>query len=830
MNFKNILTVFKREIGAYFNSAIATIYLIVFIAINNGFFLTHFFLMGRADMRSFFENLPLVLLIFIPVVTMRLWAEDRKENTFELLMTFPMRPLEIVIGKYIASLAFYAIALISTWTIPVMMFFVGAPDKGMMASGYLGALMVGALFLAVGIFISGLTKEQIVAFVLTVLSCFFLYFLGTDFSASVIDGWIAGFGTFLMSAVGVTSHLNSFWKGVIDFKDILYFVVTIGVFLFLNSLFFEGRYRPKSRLVFSAAVAAGISITVVFGAIVGDMTLGRFDLTEGKTYTVSPASRRILRGLKSPVWINAYVTPVDKMPTVLKTLEQDIVGKLEELRIASNAKLNYKVTHIEAAKLMEKKSKDGTAQEGSLEATLQNKGITPFQVESIDRDELGVKLVYAALTIDYKEKNQEILPRILPQTLPDLEYLLLSRVVKLTLERKPKVAYFAPLLKSEVTPQMTQLMSSLGKDAPQYEDRYKSLEPLLQGNGFVTSRISLTRESGIPYDTDVLLVLNPGSLNDRQIYEINKYLYQGGKAFIAAQGYEYSFQMRTRQGVDVVPKSLPLDINNLTEKWGVKINPDMLLDENNDIINVSLGQRVGQFALQMPVRVPTQILIRQETMNRKLPLMSRQPTFFYLWGSALDIFDDAIKQTGIKSTVLFTSGARSWKFASASLDNGALTSNSVAFPRSGVSGKYPLGVVLEGSFPNNYPDGASEWPASGESAVASDKKVKEELKANPGKLVLIGCSQMFTDDLIVNPPNLGLFANIIDALTLGDDVVQIRAKTLANRDIKKLNDAERVGLRFFAVMLVPVLWAAFSFVRLFLRRKEKQFYMVARGR
>jgi hypothetical protein len=89
---------------------------------------------------------------------------------------------------------------------------------------------------------------------------------------------------------------------------------------------------------------------------------------------------------------------------------------------------------------------------------------------------------------------------------------------------------------------------------------------------------------------------------------------------------------------------------------------------------------------------------------------------------------------------------------------------------------------------------------------------------------------MFSDDLIVNPPNLGMFANIIDALTLGDDVVQIRAKTMANRDIKKLNDAQRVGLRFFVVVLVPVLWAVFSFARLFLRRKEKQFYLMARGR
>jgi ABC-2 type transport system permease protein len=810
MNFKNILIVFKREICAYFNSAIATIYLIVFIAINNGLFLTRFFLLGRADMRPYFENLPLVLLIFIPVITMRLWAEDRKENTFELLMTFPMRPLEIVLGKYLASLAFYGVALVSTWTIPVMIFFTGTPDKGMIACGYLGAFMVGALFLAVGIFISGLTKEQIVAFVLTVLSCFFLFFLGTDLSASLIDGWVAGFGTFLMNALGVASHLNSFQKGVVDLKDVLYFAVTIGVFLFLNSLFFEGRTRPKSRLIFSSAVAAGAGIVIVFGALVGDMALGRFDLTEGKMYTVSGASRRILSGLKSPVWINVYMTPADKMPTVLKTLEQDIAGKLEELRIASNGKLNYKMTHIEASKLMETRKAGKEPPEDSLEAKLQNKGIAPFQVESIDRDEVGLKLVYAALTIDYKEKNQEILPRVIPQVLPDLEYLILSRVVKLTFEHKPKVAFFAPLRNADVTPQMSQLLSNFGQQTPQFEDRYKSLEPLLAGNGYVTSRISLSRESGIPKDADVLLVINPGSLNDRQLYEINKYLYQGGKAFIAAQGYENTFRMQPSEGINIIPQNLSLDINKLTQSWGAKVDEDILMDENSEIITISLGQRVGQFALQM------------------LPLMSRQPAFFYLWGSALHLSEDVLKQSGLKSTVLFTSGIRSWKVPSSQLENGMLTVKNIVFPRAGSAGKFPLGVMLEGAFSNNYPDGAPAWPAK-DGAATPEEKTKEEWKPEPGKLIMIGCSQMFIDDLIVNPSNLGLFGNIVDSLTLGDDVVQIRAKTLARRDIKKSSDAERVGWRFFAIALVPALWAAYSFARLFLRRKEKQFYLSARG-
>jgi ABC-2 type transport system permease protein len=224
MSIKNILTVFKRECGAYFNSAIATIYLIVFVALTNGLFMTRFFLLGRADMRPFFENLPFVLFIFIPVLTMRLWAEDKKENTFELLMTFPMKPVEIVLGKFFAGFVFYATALLSTLVLSVLVLFVGRPDMGVILGGYLGGLLIGALYLAIGIFISGLTKEQIVAFVLTVISCFLVFFLGTDFFAMVLDGWVPGLGTFLMKTLGASERLTNFFKGVVNVTDVLYFV------------------------------------------------------------------------------------------------------------------------------------------------------------------------------------------------------------------------------------------------------------------------------------------------------------------------------------------------------------------------------------------------------------------------------------------------------------------------------------------------------------------------------------------------------------------------------------------------------------------------------
>ena len=244
MNIKNIITILKRELGGYFNSAVAYVYLIAFIAINSGLFMTQFFLIGRVDMDPFFNALPFVLLLFIPVITMRLWAEDKKENTFELLLTFPMKPAELVLGKFLASLVFYIISLASTFGVPLVLFLCGSPDAGRIISGYSGALMLGALFMSIGIFISGLTKEQIIAFVLTTLSCFLILLLGMDFLAAFFDSWISGLGSFMKNYIGATGHLASFNRGVIDIKDLLYFAVMSFIFLLLNGFSFEGRLSP----------------------------------------------------------------------------------------------------------------------------------------------------------------------------------------------------------------------------------------------------------------------------------------------------------------------------------------------------------------------------------------------------------------------------------------------------------------------------------------------------------------------------------------------------------------------------------------------------------
>jgi ABC-2 type transport system permease protein len=238
---ENVRTIFRREFAAYFNSTIAYIFLIVFLVLTCLLYMTSFFLSGEASMRGYFDSLPLFLCIFIPLLSMRLWADDKQAGTFELLMTLPMRSAEVVAGKYLAAMVFYLLALAGTLPIVVMLTILGNPDLGAVFSGYIGAILLGALFMGVGIFCSGLVRDQLSAAVLGVLACFALFLPGIPTVAATIDGWIKGLGSFLQQFLGLFAHYESLQLGALYLGDAAYFLTLTLVFLILNTLWLEGR-------------------------------------------------------------------------------------------------------------------------------------------------------------------------------------------------------------------------------------------------------------------------------------------------------------------------------------------------------------------------------------------------------------------------------------------------------------------------------------------------------------------------------------------------------------------------------------------------------------
>ncbi len=795
--------ILRREMGAYFNSPIAYIFLFVFLALTGSLFMSQVFLVGLADLRAFFNLLPIILCVFLPAVTMRLWADEKRGNTFELLLTFPMRPHDLVAGKFLASLLFYLAALAATLPMPLMLSMIGKPDAGQILGGYVGAALLGALFLAIGIFVSGLCRDQIVAFIVAMLSCVLVYLLGTDFIAASIDGWLPGFGSALRDYVGVTRHFVSAQKGVLDLRDVLYFTVGTALFLALNGFWIEGRLRPKQTRLFAVASTLAAAIFVLSNWLFGDLALLRVDLTEGQSYTISPVTRRLLRELKAPATVKYYVSPLEKMPTNFKTLEREVLDKLDEFRLASQGKLQYKVFHLEAANVT-----GGEGREESLEASLQQKGVHPFQVQSIEADEMGVRLVYSAMTIAYKEKPEETVPEILPAMLHELEYTLMSRLHRMTLSAAPKIAVVAPHQETPIEPALRDLLRQLGQTPPEsrVEDRYRLIPLALEHEGYQTARVALTEQDPIPSGTRTLVILEPTKFTEEQRVAVNRFLVEGGSVFLALQQYEFQYTPSGRGELDVVPERQEHEMGSLLQAWGLGVDERALLDANQEMISVTGRMRMGPFEMSVPVKLPIHIRVDQDGMNQGLSITSRLSTLLYLWGSALRVDEKQLASLGLTARVLLRSSAGSWV---SSLSDGRLTQRALQPTAAEARGPFPLAVLVEGQFPNAF----------------EQTKPDVKLSPAPGKLLLMGAYTPFQEQLLEKGGHLNLFLNGVDALTLSEDLIMIRAKEPFDRSITRLSTAAKGWWRLVISLAVPILVACVGWMRILMRRRVKVQYL-----
>ena len=198
-----------------------------------------------------------------------------------------MKPIELVMGKFFAGLGFYVLYLLGTLPILLAIVFLGNPDGGPIIGGYLGLLFMGALYTSVGLFFSGLFKDQITAWVMAVIGTMVLHLLGWLPIAAQLDSWIGGFGTFLQRSVGSLGHFESMYKGLLSINDLFYFVSFSAVFLVLNALTVEQRMRRQADLTFSGAAVVMIAVAAMLNMVIFQLPLGRWDATEGKIYTIS---------------------------------------------------------------------------------------------------------------------------------------------------------------------------------------------------------------------------------------------------------------------------------------------------------------------------------------------------------------------------------------------------------------------------------------------------------------------------------------------------------------------------------------------------------------
>ncbi len=234
---QNITAILKKEFRSYFNSPIAYIFITFFLGISSWLFFQSFFLVNQAEMRGFFGLMPWIFLFFIPAVTMKLWAEEKKIGTIEILMTLPIRDYEVVIGKFLACFALLTVTILLTLVVPFSVMYLGNPDVGTLFAGYIGLLLMGGAYIAIGFFASTLTENQIVAFIIGIVICLTLLLIGEDIVLFKTPNWLFP----IFSYLGLGAHYSSILRGVLDSRDIIYYLSVIAFFLYLSTLAVESR-------------------------------------------------------------------------------------------------------------------------------------------------------------------------------------------------------------------------------------------------------------------------------------------------------------------------------------------------------------------------------------------------------------------------------------------------------------------------------------------------------------------------------------------------------------------------------------------------------------
>jgi ABC-2 type transport system permease protein len=233
-----VAAITKRELTAYFISPVAYVFLVIFLLLA-GFFtfsLGGFFERGEASLASFFIWHPWLYLVLVPAVGMRLWSEERRGGTIELLLAMPVAPWQAILAKFIASWIFLAVALALTLPVVATVNYLGHPDNGMIATGYLGSLLLAGSYLAITCMTSAMTRNQVVAFIVSLVICLFLVLCGFDPVTSLISRWGGPSFVDAVAAFSAVTHFDSFQKGVIDLRDTLYFFSVIGFALFATSV------------------------------------------------------------------------------------------------------------------------------------------------------------------------------------------------------------------------------------------------------------------------------------------------------------------------------------------------------------------------------------------------------------------------------------------------------------------------------------------------------------------------------------------------------------------------------------------------------------------
>ncbi|HET9619807.1 MAG TPA: Gldg family protein [Kofleriaceae bacterium] len=422
-------TVIKKELRGYFNSAIAVIFLAVFLAIAliTFFGVEKFFARGIADLRPLFEWMPRLLIVLVSALAMRMWAEERRTGTLEVLLTLPVPRWQLVVGKFLAGMILIAVALGLTLGLPFTIAHMGNLDLGPVVGGYLAALLLSAAYLAIGMCVSAATDNQIVAFIGTAAACAVTYAVGY-LGGSV--GRLLGTGT----------RFESVARGVLDLRDLAYYAGIVCVGIALNVLLLQRLTWSRGARGKARRLAGVLAVGLVLGnAIALDLWLApvrraRIDLTQDGAYSLSDSTHKILETLDEPMVIHGYFS--ERTHPKLAPLVPQLRDLLEEYRLAGHGKLRVEVV-------------DPTDSDDAKREAKERFGIDPRPLPFTTQSEKSVINAYFSIAVEYGDQHQVIgldeLIAVRQTDIGDIEVSLKNPEYQITKTIKKTVSEFASI-------------------------------------------------------------------------------------------------------------------------------------------------------------------------------------------------------------------------------------------------------------------------------------------------------------------------------------------------------------------------------------------------
>ena len=551
---RRIRTVAEREVSGFFDHQTAYILVVAFLGL--GLFLTFrtIYAMGMATLRPFFDLLPWLFAIFIPAMTMRSLAEERRSGTLEWLLAHPLRETEVVLGKFIGNWLFVLAALAGTIPTAFGLLKVSEADGGIMMAQYIGAALLAAQGVAIGLWASSLTRNQITAFMLAASVSFTLVIIGTPV---VLIGLPPSLGVGVIN-LSVLGHFQNVARGVVDLRDVIYFLSTAGLFLFMAVAIMSRERLSTGRSAYRrlrTGTAALIAVVVVLNLLGGNIR-GRLDLTEEGLYTLSDGTREILGGLDDIVTLKLVLS--DELPAELQPTLRDVADLVADLRRAADGQL--------VVENLNPNDDEEVAREA------RNLGITQNEFNVLRDDEFEVRRGWLGLALLYADQR-EVIPYI--NRTDDLEFRLVSAISAMTTDERQGVAF------------LTGFGSQGPETFPSFARALSERYDLQTIDLSVDTVPSLSRDS-----LDVVVVAGPQQpLGAPAVEAIESFIDAGGSALFLIDKHQVSPE---------TPIMYPVftGLESFLEAKGVGTDAGVILDHASNS-NIDMGQQ-GFFRVVRP--------------------------------------------------------------------------------------------------------------------------------------------------------------------------------------------------------------------------------------